>query len=307
MTGASVHGLGRGLRLFGGVPFAVSRIFATFIDESKTPLQMKRLLLLFFCFLFAGAVHAADYRFERDILYRTDASGDYARRMCRLDVACPPNAEDAPVVVWFHGGGLTGGKRAVPEGLMKKGFVVVGVGYRLIPHVGTLDIVDDAAAAVAWVFDHIADYGGSPSKIYIAGHSAGGYLVNMVGLDRSRLARYGKDADSLAGIIPFSGHAITHFAARKALGMSALQPLVDDTAPLYYVRPDCAPMLILSGDRELEMNGRYEETAYFWRMMRLVGHEDVTLCEFDGYDHGNMPAAGYPVAVRFICRLEGIE
>ena len=144
---------------------------------------MKRLLLLFFCFLFAGAVHAADYRFERDILYRTDASGDYARRMCRLDVACPPDAEDAPVVVWFHGGGLTGGKRAVPEGLMKKGFVVVGVGYRLIPHVGTLDIVDDAAAAVAWVFDHIADYGGSPSKIYIAGHSAGGYLVNMVGLD----------------------------------------------------------------------------------------------------------------------------
>ena len=307
MTGASVHGLGRGLRRKGGVPFAVSRIFATFIDESKTPLQMKRLLLLFFCFLFAGAVRAADYRFERDILYRTDASGDYARRMCRLDVACPPDAEDAPVVVWFHGGGITGGKRAVPEGLMKKGFVVVGVGYRLIPHVGTLDIVDDAAAAVAWVFDHIADYGGSPSKIYIAGHSAGGYLVNMVGLDRSRLARYGKDADSLAGIIPFSGHAITHFAARKALGMSALQPLVDDTAPLYYVRPDCAPMLILSGDRELEMNGRYEETAYFWRMMRLVGHEDVTLCEFDGYDHGNMPAAGYPVAVRFICRLEGIE
>ena len=225
---------------------------------------MKRLFLLFFCFLFAGAVHAADYRFERDILYRTDASGDYARRMCRLDVACPPDAEDAPVV-------------------------------------------DDAAAAVAWVFDHIADYGGSPSKIYIAGHSAGGYLVNMVGLDRSRLARYGKDADSLAGIIPFSGHAITHFAARKALGMPALQPLVDDTAPLYYVRPDCAPILILSGDRELEMNGRYEETAYFWRMMRLVGHEDVTLCEFDGYDHGNMPAAGYPVAVRFICRLEGIE
>ena len=68
---------------------------------------MKRLFLLFFCFLFAGAVHAADYRFERDILYRTDASGDYARRMCRLDVACPPDAEDAPVVVWFHGAGLT--------------------------------------------------------------------------------------------------------------------------------------------------------------------------------------------------------
>lgn len=269
---------------------------------------MKRnLLILMLLTLLSAAVHAADYRFERNILYRPDAQDAYAQQMCRLDVAYLPDAKDAPVVVWFHGGGLTGGKRAVPQGLMKKNFVVVGVEYRLIPQVETLDIVDDAAAAVAWVFDHIADYGGSPSKIYIAGHSAGGYLVNMVGLDRSRLARYGKDADSLAGIIPFSGHAITHFAARKAMGMSELQPLIDDTAPLYYVRADCAPMLILSGDRELEMNGRYEETAYFWRMMRLVGHKDVTICEFDGYNHGNMPTAGYPVAVRFICRLEGIK
>ena len=301
MTGASVHGLGRGLRLFGGVPFAVSRIFATFIDESKTPLQMKRLFLLFFCFLFAGAVHAADYRFERDILYRTDASGDYARRMCRLDVACPPDAEDAPVVVWFHGGGLTGGKRAVPEGLMKKGFVVVGVGYRLIPHVGTLDIVDDAAAAVAWVFDHIADYGGSPSKIYIAGHSAGGYLVSMLGLDKRWLAAQGLDPDrAVAAVIPYSGQAVTHFTRRAELGMPAGQPLVDDMAPLFHVRADAPPMLLLSGDRELEMLGRYEENAYFWRMLRIAGHPDVRLLEFDGYDHGNMPQAGHPAAVRYI-------
>lgn len=268
---------------------------------------MKRYFLLLCSLLVVGASQASGYRFDRDILYRADAPDAYAQRMCRLDVAWLPEAKDAPVVVWFHGGGLTGGRRDVPQELMQKGFVVVGVGYRLIPHVATLDIVDDAAAAVAWVFDHIAGYGGSPSKIYIAGHSAGGYLVNMVGLDRSRLARYGKDADALAGIIPFSGHAITHFATREALGMTALQPLVDDTAPLFYVRPDCAPVLILSGDRELEMNGRYEETAYFWRMLRVVGHKDVTLCEFDGYDHGNMPAAGYSVAVRFICRHEGIR
>lgn len=215
---------------------------------------MKRYFLLLCSLLVVGASQASGYRFDRDILYRADAPDAYAQRMCRLDVAWLPEAKDAPVVVWFHGGGLTGGRRDMPQELMQKGFVVVGVGYRLIPHVATLDIVDDAAAAVAWVFDHIADYGGSPSKIYIAGHSAGGYLVNMVGLDRSRLARYGKDADALAGIIPFSGHAITHFATREALGMTALQPLVDDTAPLFYVRPDCAPVLILSGDRELEMN-----------------------------------------------------
>lgn len=67
-----------------------------------------------------------------------------------------------------------------------------------------------------------------------------------------------------------------------------------------HVRADAPPMLILSGDRELEMLGRYEENAYFWRMMRIVGHPDVRLLEFDGYDHGNMPEAGHPVALRYI-------
>ncbi len=278
-----MHGLGRGLRLFGGVPFAVSRIYRYFYRRiqnfvaDETPPSF-----CFFCFLFAGAVHAADYRFERDILYRTDASGDYARRMCRLDVACPPDAEDAPVVVWFHGGGLTGGKRAVPEGLMKKGFVVVGVGYRLIPHVGTLDIVDDAAAAVAWVFDHIADYGGSPSKSIsraLRGRLSGQY--GGVGPFAAGALRQG--GRFAGGHHPFQRSLPLRISPRARHWVCPRCSRSSTThAPLYYVRPDCAPMLILSGDRELEMNGRYEETAYFWRMMRLVGHEDVTLCEFDG-------------------------
>lgn len=93
---------------------------------------------------------------------------------------------------------------------------------------------------------------------------------------------------------------MTHFARRSELGLPDTQPLVDDMAPMNHVRADAPPMLILSGDRELEMLGRYEENAYFWRMMRIVGHPDVRLLEFDGYDHGNMPEAGHPVALRYI-------
>ena len=67
-------------------------------------------------------------------------------------------------------------------------------------------------------------------------------------------------------------------------------------------------MLLLSGDRELEMLGRYEENAYFWRMMQVVGHPDVRLLEFDGFDHGNMPQAGHCVAVRYIReRVESLD
>ena len=75
--------------------------------------------------------------------------------MCRVDIASPEGAKDAPVIVWFHGGGLTGGRRDIPQAILKDGCVVVGVGYRLSPKVRVTDIVDDAAAAVAWVFNNI--------------------------------------------------------------------------------------------------------------------------------------------------------
>ena len=160
-----------------------------------------------------------------------------------------------------------------------------------------------AAAAVAWVFGNISMYGGSPDRIYLAGHSAGGYLVDMVSLDKSRLKRYGVDANSIKGVIPFSGQVITHFEERRVRGISDRQPVVDSLAPLYHVRGDAPPMLILSGDREMEMLGRYEENAYFRRMLLLAGHKDVTLYEFDGYGH-DMCGPGYPLLLRFVRERE---
>lgn len=244
-----------------------------------------------------------DYHFDRDIVYR-DTDDAYARQMCRIDVAAPAGAAGVPVIVWFHGGGLTGGHREVPAELLRSGCVVMGVGYRLSPGVAVPEIIDDTAAAVAWAFDHAAGYGGDPSKIYLAGHSAGGYLVDMVGLNRANLARYGRCADSLAAVVPFSGQTITHFEHRRTLGMEPLQPLVDSLAPLYYVRGDAPPMLLLSGDRELELFGRYEETAYFWRMLKLSGHPDVTLYELDGFDHGTMCRPGFELLMRYIQERE---
>ena len=261
-------------------------------------------LLLLFCLCPVG-VWADDYRFERNVPYRSVPSGDaYADSLCRLDIAYPVGATDAPVVVWFHGGGLTGGSREVPPQLLADGLVVVGVEYRLSPRAAISEILDDAAAAVSWTMENIARYGGSADKIYLSGHSAGGYLADMVGLDKSLLGKYGKDADRIAGLIPCSGQVITHFETRRQMGMSPLQPLIDRTAPLFHVRKDCPPILILSGDRELELYGRYEETAYFYRLLKLVEHPDVTLYELDGYDHGNMPQASFPLILQFVRKHE---
>ena len=78
---------------------------------------------------------------------------------------------------------------------------------------------------------------------------------------------------------------------------------VDQYAPLTYVRPDAPPIVIISGDRELELYGRYEEQAYFWRMLKLIGHKDVTLYEMQGYDHGAMAQPAYYILKQHIKRL----
>lgn len=260
---------------------------------------------LIFCSLLTAS--AQEYRHEKNIAYRDTLDDGYIGQMCRLDVVSPKDAKQLPVVVWFHGGGLTSGNRYIPEVLKKNGVIVVGVGYRFSPRVSTDNIIDDAAAAVAWVFDNAERLGGDPSKIYVAGHSAGGYLVSMIGLDRTRLAKYGKNADLLAGIIPFSGQAITHFETRRNMNMTALQPLIDKSAPLYHVRKDAAPILIISGDREMELFGRYEESAYFYRMLKINGHPDVTIYELDGYDHGAMCEPAFQLLVNFIRQHDKVK
>jgi acetyl esterase/lipase len=244
------------------------------------------------------------YQTETNILYRTgDNLDDYSRERCRLDVYYPLGQKDFSTVVWFHGGGLTGGNRSVPAELKSKGVAVVAVNYRLSPKVKAPIYIEDAAAAVAWTFNNIGKYGGSTKRIFISGHSAGGYLTAMIGLDKKYLANVGIDANKIAGLIPFSGQAITHFTIRKERGIPDTQAVIDDLAPVFHVRKDAPPMLLITGDRDLELLGRYEENAYLWRMMNLVKHPDTKLFELQGYDHGGMAGPGFPLLLAFVKRI----
>ena len=254
----------------------------------------------------ASAALAADYKVAEDIGYRTGPeTTDYMKSRCRLDVYYPADRKGFATVVWFHGGGLKAGKRSVPKELKEQGVAVIAVNYRLHPKVKAPAYIEDAAASVAWTFRNIEKYGGSAKRIFVSGHSAGGYLTSMVGFDNRWLAKHDIDADRIAGLIPYSGHTITHFTVRAERGIDGKQPIVDDLAPLYHVRKDAPPTLIITGDRELEMLGRYEENAYFWRMLKVVGHPDVALFELDGYNHGQMAGPAHPLLLRFVKRVSG--
>ena len=260
---------------------------------------MKKTLTLMVLCVVALVVSAQEYKTVENIPYHADA-GEYAAERCKLDVYYQEGAKDLPVVVWFHGGGLTMGQKEIPEQLKKSKIIVVGVNYRLLPKAELPEVIDDAAAAVAWAFKNNAQYGGDVNKIYVSGHSAGGYLTNMIGLDKKWLAKYDIDADKIAALVPFSGQVITHFAYRQSKGMKNTQPLIDEFAPLYWIRPDAPKIVIISGDRNEEMLGRYEETAYFWRMLKVVGHPDVTMYEMDGYNHGEMAVPAFHLLKKYV-------
>lgn len=261
---------------------------------------MKKLILLFTALILTLSAFARDYSYEKEILYR-GAPDAYTEKMCRLDIAYEPGQQGRPVIIWFHGGGLTQGWRHIPEALLRDGAVVVGVGYRFVSEVSIQETLDDAAASVAWVIRNIEKYGGDVSRIYLAGHSAGGYIVSMLGLDKGYLAKYDIDPDKqIKALVPYSGQVITHFAQRRKQGIGELTPDIDHLAPLYFVRGDTAPMLVISGDRELELYGRYEENAYFVRMLRLNGHEDVTFHELDGFNHGDMAEPAHLLLLKYI-------
>lgn len=251
--------------------------------------------------LTTAAAQDKGYLIEKEIQYRESTGDVYTDSICRLDVYFPEKEEGFSTLIWYHGGGLTGGSRDLPQELMNQGIAIVTADYRLSPQATVSECIDDAAAAAAWVVKNIASYGGDPHKIFVTGHSAGGYLTTMIGLDKHYLEPYGIDPDTaFAALIPYSGQAITHFTRRKEMGMTEMQPLIDEMAPLYHVRPDAVPIVIITGDRELEMVGRYEENAYFYRMLKLSGHPHTELYELKGFDHGTMPVPGHNIVLRYI-------
>lgn len=250
---------------------------------------------------------AANFSRTNNIFYYPDSNtvkDTYVKSQCRLDIYYPKNVKDFATIVWFHGGGITGGGKEIPRELMDKGVAVIGVGYRLSPKVKAPAYIEDAAAAVAWAFKHVEQYGGNKKLIFVSGHSAGGYLGTMLTLDKQYLSKYQIDANSIAGLIPFSGQAITHFTVRQEQGIKELQPTIDKYAPLAHIRADAPPMLIITGDREMELLGRYEENAYLNRMMKLTGNKTTRLYELQGFDHGGMALPAFPLLLKEVAQLK---
>lgn len=254
----------------------------------------------------AQPVQQAVYTWDRDIAY-TESNDPNAQERCRLDVYYPesPEAGTTPItVVWLHAGGLKRGSRYVPGQLRNKNYIVVAADYRLNPQATTTNCIEDAAAATAWAIDHAADYGGSPDRVVVAGASAGAYLAMMVGLDDRWLAPHGIDPTDLLGIGSIAGQCIDHVAVREEQGIARDTPVISDMAPLYHVRADAPPLLLVTGDRNLELLARYEENALMEHLMRLKGHTQTELFELEGFDHAGTERPAHGLFLQWLAGLD---
>lgn len=115
----------------------------------------------------------------------------------------------APVLLFFYGGAWQGGRRedyfAFGEAFASQGIVTVVADYRLYPQVTYPAFVDDGAAALAWVRANIARHGGDPARLFLSGHSAGGYIAVMLGAEPAFLKAKGGDLSWIRGVIGIAG------------------------------------------------------------------------------------------------------
>ncbi|WP_454674496.1 alpha/beta hydrolase [Achromobacter pestifer] len=234
-----------------------------------------------------GAVPDHASRIVPDVAY-----GEGGRRL--LDIYAPPGVDKPPVVVFFYGGSWRNGSRAdykfVGDALASRGIMAVIADYRLYPAVSYPDFVEDSARAVAWTLQHIAEYGGDPARVYVAGHSAGGYNAAMVALDARWLARFGASPAMLRGWIGMAGpYDFLPIVARDVKPVFHFPGTPPDSQPIAHVSAAAPPTLLMAGLDDTTVDPHRNAEALAAALQ--AAHVPVTLVLYDRLGHAMLAGA----------------
>jgi acetyl esterase/lipase len=241
----------------------------------------------------------------RNIDYWGD--GNYRHKLDILTRRLAP-AERAPVLVSIHGGAwVMGDKRqqGIPlmHELVQRGWVCVAVNYRLSPRATWPAHIVDCKRAIAWVRQHIAEYGGDPAFIAVTGGSAGGHLSALAALtpNEPEWQPGFEDLDtSVDACLPFYGvydltvdpdrsgaygPGLLDLLERRMMKVSlADQPaLFEQASPDRRVTPAAPPMFVFHGANDTLVPppvGRY-----FAEQLRRTSEAPVAYVELPGAQH----------------------
>lgn len=132
--------------------------------------------------------------------------GDDPYQGLALHVPAKPNGT---VFAFVHGGGWTSGYREhmnfMAPAFTDAGVIFASVGYRLAPQHLFPAGLEDVAAGVRWLHDHIGEHGGDPDRVFIGGHSAGGHYTALLAVSRRAQTDAGLPASAIRGCLPISG------------------------------------------------------------------------------------------------------
>jgi acetyl esterase/lipase len=176
----------------------------------------------------------------------------------KLDVYLPKKmTPPAKVVIFFYGGSWREGSktdyRFVAQALTSRGFIVVLPDYRLYPQVIFPAFVEDGAAAVRWVRDHISTYGGDTNHLYLMGHSAGSHIAALLTLDGGYLKNVGLDRNVIRATAALSGpyDFTPNPWDRPVFGMGTNETTINpNIEPITFVDGKEPPMLLMQGLRD---------------------------------------------------------
>lgn len=238
-----------------------------------------------------------------------DYWGDGHKRH-RLDIYRSPltPASGAPVMVYIHGGAwIIGEKREQGKPMMyelvARGWVCVAINYRLSPKATWPDHIVDAKRAVAWVREHIAEYGGDPSFVAVSGGSAGGHLCALLALsagDPAFQPGFEESDTSVDACVPFYGvmdltgtdeasarygSGLLELLEKRVMKTSATEhpEVFRQASPTYRVRADAPPFFVLHGRNDTLVPVGVART--FVTALRAVSRAPVAYAELPLAQH----------------------
>ncbi|RJP28342.1 MAG: alpha/beta hydrolase [Actinobacteria bacterium] len=235
---------------------------------------------------------------------------DGAHRLQRLDITIPYAEPPLPILVYIHGGAWMNGDKSTYRRICalyaQAGFVVFNVNYRLTPKYCYPVQMQDTASAVRWVYHNCSAYGGDPSRIFLAGDSAGSHLASWYAaaagddaLPEATGIREMIPAESLRGLLLFygaydmdamlgTGFPFIKVFYRACFGedAEACRMKADITSPLRHITAGYPPAFITCGGSDPLLP---ESRAFSLALGELgVQHRDLyfTKPEFPYVNHG---------------------
>jgi acetyl esterase/lipase len=188
-----------------------------------------------------------------ELVLRDAAYGNDPRQ--KFDLYRPHGTAQLPILVFVHGGGWDSGDKGeygfVAKAFAAQGYATVVMNYRLVPQHLYPAFVEDLALAVAKAQVLAPQYHADASRVYLVGHSAGGYIVLQAVLDLDYFAAAKVDRKTIRAVAGLAAPAdFLPLDSPKSIAAFSKAVQLEDTQPINHVQSDSPPILLLHGDKD---------------------------------------------------------